>query len=45
MVAGVCAVLTARFAWDFYSVFDLDRYGSDLELGGPSLELGFEVRR
>ncbi|MDQ3037523.1 MAG: hypothetical protein M3Y87_34330 [Myxococcota bacterium] len=37
--------ITARFGWDWFSLYDLDRYGSDLELGGPSLSLGFEVRR
>jgi len=37
--------LCARFAWDWFSVYDMDRYGSDLELGGPSLSLGLEIRR
>ena len=36
--------LLARFAWDFFTWFDLDRFGHDLELGGPSLSLGLEVR-
>ena len=35
----------ARFAWDWFSLYDLDRYGSDLDLGGPSLSIGLEVRR
>lgn len=37
--------LCARFAWDWFSLYDIDRYGSDLELGGPSLGLGLEIRR
>jgi hypothetical protein len=37
--------LAARFAWDWFSAYDLDRYGSDLELGGPSLAIGVEIRR
>lgn len=37
--------LAARFAWDWFTLYDLDRYGSDLDLGGPSLAIGFEVRR
>jgi hypothetical protein len=36
---------TARIGWDWFSLYDLDRYGSDIDLGGPSLSLGFEVRR
>ena len=36
--------LCARFAWDWFSLYDMDRYGSDLELGGPSLSLGLEIR-
>lgn len=35
----------ARFAWDWCSFYDMDRYGSDLELGGPSLAIGLEIRR
>jgi hypothetical protein len=35
----------ARFAFDWFAIYDIDRYGSDLELGGPSLSLGLEVRR
>lgn len=34
-----------RIGWDWFSLYDLDRYGSDLDLGGASLSLGFEVRR
>ncbi len=36
--------IVARFAWDYCTLFDIDRYGSDLELGGPSGALGIEVR-
>lgn len=39
------ARFVARFAWDWCSFYDLDRYGSDLELGGPSLSIGLEIRR
>jgi hypothetical protein len=35
----------ARFAWDWFSLYDLDRYGSDLDIGGPALSVGLEVRR
>ncbi|AKF08460.1 hypothetical protein DB32_005609 [Sandaracinus amylolyticus] len=35
----------ARVGWDWFSMYDLDRYGSDLELGGPLLGIGLEVRR
>lgn len=42
---GAGVRLAARFGWDWFSMYDLDRYGHDLELGGPSLALGFEVRR
>lgn len=38
------ARLMVRFAWDWFSVYDLDRYGSDLDLGGPSAAVGLEVR-
>lgn len=37
--------LDGRFAWDWFTLYDLDRYGSDLDLGGPSISLGIEVRR
>ena len=39
------ARIGARIGWDWFSMYDLDRYGSDLELGGPTLSLGFELRR
>ena len=29
---------------NYFPAFDLDRYGSDLELGGASLSLALEVR-
>lgn len=35
----------ARIGWDWFSLYDLDRYGTDVDLGGPSLSLGVEVRR
>jgi hypothetical protein len=37
--------MAARFSWDWFSLYDLDRDGSDLDLGGPALALGLEVRR
>jgi hypothetical protein len=36
--------IIARFAWDYCTLFDMDRYGSDIELGGPTGALGIEVR-
>lgn len=39
------ARIGARIGWDWFSMDDLDRYGSDLELGGPTLGVGFELRR
>lgn len=30
--------------WDYFSAFDLDRFGSDVDMGGPGFSLGFEVR-
>lgn len=39
------ARIGARVGWDWFSMYDLDRYGSDLELGGPVLAIGFELRR
>ncbi len=30
--------------WDYFGASDIDRYGSDVELGGPMLSLGLEVR-
>lgn len=39
------ARVMVRFGWDWFSLYDLDRYGSDLGLGGPSGSVGFEVRR
>ena len=40
------AQLYMSYAPDWISaLYDLDRYGSDLDLGGPSISLGIEVRR
>jgi hypothetical protein len=36
--------LLGRFSWDWFSLYDIDRLGSDLELGGPMGSLGVEVR-
>ena len=36
--------LSIRGAWDYFPWNDIDRYGSDLDLGGPSLGIGFEVK-
>lgn len=33
-----------KASWDYFSAFDIDRYGSDVDMGGPALALGFEVR-
>lgn len=33
-----------RVAWDYFPWNDIDRYGSDVDLGGPQLGLGFEVK-
>lgn len=30
--------------WDYFGASDIDRYGSDVELGGPMISLGIEVR-
>jgi len=30
--------------WDYFNASDIDRFGSDIELGGPMLSLGIEVR-
>ena len=34
----------ARLAWDVYPVVDVNRYGHDINLGGPSIEFGIEWR-
>jgi hypothetical protein len=36
--------IVARFSWDYCTIFDIDRYGSDVELGGPAGAIGIEVR-
>lgn len=36
--------LCARVGYDWFPVFDLDRFGHDLDLGGPTVALGLEVR-
>lgn len=36
--------IVVRFSWDYCTLFDIDRYGSDVELGGPMGALGIEVR-
>lgn len=36
--------LQIRATWDYFPWFDLDRFGHDLDLGGPSVAAGFEVR-
>ena len=36
--------LVARLAWDLYSVIDVNRFGHDVGLGGPTLDIGVEWR-
>lgn len=36
--------LFLRGAWDYFPWNDIDRYGSDVDLGGPFVGLGFEVK-
>lgn len=36
--------LFLRGAWDYFPWNDLDRYGSDIDLGGPLVGLGIEVK-
>jgi hypothetical protein len=38
------ARIVARFSWDYCALFDIDPYGSDIELGGPAGAIGVEVR-
>ncbi len=41
---GAGVRLLCRLAWDWFSAYDLDALGSDLDLGGPSASLGLEAR-
>ncbi len=36
--------LVARLAWDLYPVIDVNRFGHDVALGGPTLDVGVEWR-
>jgi hypothetical protein len=36
--------LFLRGAWDYFPWNDIDRYGSDIDLGGPFVGFGFEVK-
>jgi hypothetical protein len=36
--------LFIRGAWDYFPWNDIDRYGSDVDLGGPFVGIGFEVK-
>ena len=36
--------LFLRGSWDYFPWNDIDRYGSDVDLGGPFVGIGFEVK-
>jgi len=36
--------LVARLAWDLYPVIDVNRFGHDVALGGPTFDIGVEWR-
>lgn len=36
--------LEIRGSWDYFPWFDIDRFGHDIDLGGPSVAAGLEVR-
>jgi len=36
--------VVARLAWDLYPVLDVNRFGHDVALGGPTLDIGVEWR-
>lgn len=38
------ARIVLRASWDFFQWFDLDRFGHDLDLGGPTIAAGLEIR-